>query len=54
LRDSRAISSAMSTAESSCTKRNSSIFVCSSAIGCSKSRKVCFSGVAGVRVAIGR
>ena len=34
----------MSTAESSCTKRSSSIFCSSSAIGCSKSRKVCFIG----------
>src|SRR4030095_783973 len=38
----REISSEMSTAESSCTKRSSSIFCCNSAIGCSKSRKVCF------------
>src|ERR1700704_5133035 len=34
----------MSTAESSCTKRNSSIFCSSSAIGCSKSRKLVFTG----------
>src|SRR5574339_159493 len=40
---SRSISSEMSTAESSCTKRSSSIFVSSSAIGCSKSRKVIFA-----------
>src|SRR5450830_660345 len=36
----RSISSEMSTAESSCTKRNSSILESSSAIGCSKLRKV--------------
>src|SRR5580658_2006906 len=36
----REISSEMSTAESSWTKRSSSIFASSSAIGCSKSRKV--------------
>src|SRR5690242_13815351 len=35
----------MSTAESSCTNRSSSIFCCSSAMGCSKSRKVCFIAV---------
>ena len=38
----RAISSEISTAESSCTKRSSSIFASSSAIGCSKSRNVVF------------
>src|SRR5687768_18567647 len=36
----RWISSEMSTAESSCTKRSSSMRVSSSAMGCSKSRKV--------------
>src|ERR687898_3128044 len=40
----RWISSEMSTAESSCTKRSSSIRVSSSAIGCSNSRKVVFKG----------
>ena len=40
----RSISSEMSTAESSCTKRSSSMLVSSSAIGCSKSRKVVFTG----------
>src|SRR5262252_7710343 len=44
---SRAISSEMSTAESSWTYRSSSIFVWSSAIGCSKSRKVCFNAGVG-------
>src|SRR5450830_144216 len=36
----RSISSEISTAESSCTKRSSSILESSSAIGCSKLRKV--------------
>src|SRR5262245_47900726 len=45
---SRVISSEMSTAESSWTYRSSSIFACSSAIGCSKSRNVCLSGGAGM------
>src|SRR6185295_7369000 len=40
----RSISAEMSTAESSCTNRNSSIFCSSSAIGCSKSRKLVFTG----------
>ena len=40
---SRWISSEMSTAESSCTKRNSSMRVSSSAMGCSNSRKVVFN-----------
>src|SRR3990170_2090624 len=40
----RWISSEMSTAESSCTKRSSSMRVSSSAIGCSNSRKVVFIG----------
>src|SRR5512137_2974172 len=44
----RSISSEMSTAESSCTKRSSSIFVSSSAMGCSKSRKVIFAMVRSV------
>src|SRR5687767_13108453 len=45
----RWISSEMSTAESSCTKRSSSMRVSSSAIGCSNSRKVVFiQGVRGV------
>src|SRR4051812_16511545 len=48
----RSISSEMSTAESSCTKRSSSIFCCSSAIGCSKSRKVCFKLVFPARCAL--
>src|SRR3990170_5263301 len=39
----RWISSEMSTAESSCTKRSSSMRCSSSAIGCSKSRKVVFT-----------
>src|ERR1700674_534476 len=38
----RSISCDMSTAESSCTKRNSSIFASRSAMGCSKSRKLVF------------
>src|SRR5450759_2142065 len=41
---SRAISSEMSTAESSCTKRNSSIFASRSEMDCSNSRKVVFKG----------
>src|SRR5438552_17516088 len=40
----RWISSEMSAAESSCAKRSSSILVSSSAIGCSNSRKVVFTG----------
>src|SRR5258708_27974477 len=40
--ESRSISCEMSTAESSCTKRSSSIFCSSSAIGCSKSRNEVF------------
>src|SRR3569832_1974560 len=40
----RRISSEISSAESSCTKRSSSILASSSAIGCSKSRKVVFIG----------
>src|SRR5881392_2195369 len=40
----RSISWEMSTALSSCTKRSSSIFCSSSAIGCSKSRKFVFTG----------
>src|SRR5688572_5842936 len=39
----RSISCEMSTALSSCTKRSSSIFCSSSAIGCSKSRKLVFT-----------
>src|SRR6476661_4193499 len=46
LRESRSISSEMSTAESSCTKRSSSILESSSAIGCSKLRKVTLLTVA--------
>src|SRR6478735_2740614 len=46
LRDSRSISSEISTAESSCTKRNSSILESSSAIGCSKLRNVTLLTVA--------
>src|SRR4051812_29715109 len=41
--DRRSISVEMSTALSSCTKRSSSIFCSSSAIGCSKSRKLVFT-----------
>jgi hypothetical protein len=40
--DNRSISSEISTAESSCTNRSSSILASSSAIGCSKSRNVVF------------
>src|SRR5258706_12265242 len=40
----RWISSEMSAAVSSCAKRSFSIFVSSSAIGCSNSRKVVFTG----------
>src|SRR3954469_9156739 len=39
----RSISCEMSTALSSCTKRSSSIFCSSSAMGCSKSRKLVFT-----------
>src|SRR4051794_16308416 len=41
--DRRSISCEMSTALSSCTKRSSSIFCSSSAMGCSKSRKLVFT-----------
>src|SRR6478735_6068143 len=41
----RPISSEISSAESSCTKRSSSIFASSSAIGCSNSRNVVFIGI---------
>src|SRR5205809_8036355 len=49
--DSRSISWEMSTALSSWTKRSSSIFCSSSAIGCSKSRKLVFTGRGGVGMA---
>src|SRR6185437_16558425 len=41
--ESLSISCEMSTAESSCTKRSSSIFCSSSAMGCSKSKKLVFT-----------
>src|SRR5436305_15072885 len=42
--ESSSISCEMSTAESSWTKRSSSIFCSSSAMGCSKSKKLVFTG----------